>query len=172
VQDYEFLATPPPPGNLNIQVMSIVKASLKIGYGSPTVNAVRVWADTNDIELTFREEKISKAVASPSTGMRTGEALGEGEVELLPLTVNPDGGVDAWPWMINPDGGVDILPWSVNAVPRGAPLLLRDIIGRKIRVVPFGSLVTQEIQPGRVTIYLNERGQAFDVRVDPGLDTA
>jgi hypothetical protein len=183
IEDYEFVASPPQSGSLNTAVMSSIDASVDIGHGSPTANSVRVWSATNNIELTFRENNMAKAVAQPSRGMRAG--AGEAGVESLrrtgnrvggvdawPWMINLDGGVDVWPWMINLDGGVDALPWSVHAVPRDVPLLLREIIGRKVRVVPFGSDVTQEIQPGRVTIYLNEQGRAFDVQVDPGLDTA
>lgn len=57
--------------------------------------------------------------------------------------------------------------WSLtNDLPRSLPLTLRDLAGRRIRVVPFGALITQDFVAGRVTIFLNQAGLVRDVVVE------
>lgn len=68
-------------------------------------------------------------------------------------------------------GGVDVWPWSVKQVPQSVPVSLRDIIGRTVRVLRPGDHATQEIMPGRVTIYLDDNNRVTDVAVEPGSDT-
>lgn len=66
--------------------------------------------------------------------------------------------------------GVDYWPWSVKDIPQEAVLTIRDMIGRTIRVVRPGDHVTQEIQPGRITIHLDAASKATDVVVEPSID--
>lgn len=65
-------------------------------------------------------------------------------------------GVDGWPWKLS------------EQLPTEVPLTIRDLIGRPLRVVKFGDVVTQEYIPGRVTIYLSERSLVADVAVEVG----
>jgi hypothetical protein len=51
-------------------------------------------------------------------------------------------------------------------IPRSVPLTLRELSGRRIRVVPFGALITQEFIAGRVTIYLNQQNLVRNVVVE------
>jgi hypothetical protein len=51
-------------------------------------------------------------------------------------------------------------------IPRSVPLTLRELTGRRIRVVPFGALITQEFIAGRVTIYLNQQNLVRNVVVE------
>lgn len=65
--------------------------------------------------------------------------------------------------------GVDTWPWKLSEqIPAEVPLTIRDLIGRPLRVVKFGDMVTQEYIPGRVTIHLSERGLVADVAVEVG----
>lgn len=47
---------------------------------------------------------------------------------------------------------------------------LSDFVGRKLRVVKPGEFITQEILPGRVTIYLDAEHQIERIKIDPELD--
>lgn len=67
-------------------------------------------------------------------------------------------------------GGVDIWPLSMKQVPKSVPVSLRDIIGHSVRVLRPGDSATQEVKPGRVTIYLDDKGSATDVVVEPDFD--
>ncbi|NHZ66188.1 hypothetical protein [Massilia genomosp. 1] len=51
-------------------------------------------------------------------------------------------------------------------IPRSVPLTLRELTGRRVRVVPFGALITQEFIGGRVTIYLNQQNLVRNVVVE------
>lgn len=51
-------------------------------------------------------------------------------------------------------------------IPRSVPLTLRELTGRRVRVVPFGALITQEFIAGRVTIYLNQQNLVRNVVVE------
>lgn len=61
--------------------------------------------------------------------------------------------------MANVEGGIDGFPWSIDVLPKGVPLSIRDLVGRSIRVVEHGHVVTQEYVPGRVTIYKTLTGR-------------
>jgi hypothetical protein len=65
-------------------------------------------------------------------------------------------GIEGWPWKLS------------EQVPADVPLTIRELVGRPLRVVKFGDVVTQEYIPGRVTIYLSERGLVADVAVEVG----
>lgn len=71
------------------------------------------------------------------------------------------------------DGGGDVpWPWDYRPVPfplSNAPISIKDLIGRACRVVRQGDVVTQEIEPGRVTIFLSESGRIEEVYCDPEL---
>ncbi len=57
-------------------------------------------------------------------------------------------------------------PWSVKEM----PLSIHDLIGRPIRIVPHGGVVTMEYVSGRVTITLTEDGHHIeDIKIEPGL---
>lgn len=47
---------------------------------------------------------------------------------------------------------------------------LSDLVGRKLRVVRPGEFATQDIQAGRVTIFLNAAQQIESIKIDPELD--
>jgi hypothetical protein len=57
--------------------------------------------------------------------------------------------------------------WTLSTdLPKSLPLTLRDLLGRRIRVVPHGGFITLEFIPGRVTVYLDEAGFVKDVVVE------
>lgn len=68
-------------------------------------------------------------------------------------------------------GGSHVWPWSnTRPVPfplSGVPTTIKDLIGRKCRVVRAGDAVTEKIEPGRITIFLNESGCIIDLYLDP-----
>lgn len=71
------------------------------------------------------------------------------------------------------DGGGDV-PWPFDYRPvpfplSNAPMSLKDLIGRKCRVVRRGEAVTQEIEPGRVTVLLSDSGRVEEIYCDPDL---
>lgn len=69
--------------------------------------------------------------------------------------------------------GIDNWPWKLSEnVPSEVPITLRDLIGRIVRVVPEGHLITQEYIAGRVTIYLDHQGLAKEISVEQGLPGA
>lgn len=45
-------------------------------------------------------------------------------------------------------------------------LLQEQLAGRLLRIVRPGEFATQEIRPGRVTVWLDEAGRVTSVRVD------
>lgn len=55
-------------------------------------------------------------------------------------------------------------PWSVKDM----PFTIQDLIGRKVRVVQSGDVVTQDYQPGRVTIYVTAEHRIGDIKIEPG----
>lgn len=70
------------------------------------------------------------------------------------------------------DGGDShVWPWSdTRPVPfplSGIPMTIKELIGRKCQVVRVGDSVTQEIEPGRITILLNEHGRILNLYLDP-----
>jgi hypothetical protein len=56
-------------------------------------------------------------------------------------------------------------PWSL----KDAPLTIKELIGRPLRVVREGDLVTQEYVPGRITLTTNAtHNRIVDIHVEPG----
>ncbi|WP_330113967.1 hypothetical protein SA496_14435 [Pseudomonas sp. JS3066] len=79
-----------------------------------------------------------------------------------------DGGGDIiWPW--SKIGGDDFTPWPASLL-ADAPTLIKDLKGRKCRVVCVGDRVDQGSEPGRVTIFLKD-GRIADIVLEPGLPT-
>ena len=66
-------------------------------------------------------------------------------------------------------GGPDVFPWGHHSGPN-KELQLSDVVGRVVRVVRPGGLVTPDIQPGRVTVYLDNDSRATHVYVDAQTD--
>lgn len=65
--------------------------------------------------------------------------------------------------------GIDGWPWSVTeGIPQGVPLTLRDLIGRPIRIIKFGTPHTMEFIAGRVTFKLDANGLVSEVQVEQG----
>lgn len=144
IQNYAFVMDPPKPGVKVTRDTATHTASINLGRASSSIEGIRVHSATNNIEKLFD--------------------LGKSESMVIA------GGGDAWPWSMNTAGGVDVWPWSVKQMPENTPVSLRDIIGHVVRVVRPGDLVTQEFQPGRVTISLDDKSRATDVVVEPGAD--
>lgn len=71
-------------------------------------------------------------------------------------------GVDTWPWTLE-DNSIE------EKAPAGAPMKLRDVIGRPIRVVAPDEQVNGDYVPGRVTFYLNEAGKVKKIIVEKPL---
>lgn len=65
--------------------------------------------------------------------------------------------------------GPDVFPWG-HLSSSEKKMQLNDMVGRKVRVVRFGDLVTPDIQPGRVTLYLDSDSRATHVHVDAQTD--
>jgi len=62
------------------------------------------------------------------------------------------------------DGGGDFpWPWSI----RLTPFLIEELIGKKVRIVFPGNVVTQEYKPERVTIYITENQRIFEIHIEP-----
>jgi hypothetical protein len=68
-------------------------------------------------------------------------------------------------------GGSHVWPWKDNRpVPfplSGIPMTIKDLIGRKCRLVRYGDSTTADIEPGRITVFLNEDGRIQDIYLDP-----
>ncbi|MNP19042.1 hypothetical protein D3C76_1115520 [compost metagenome] len=78
-----------------------------------------------------------------------------------------DGGGDiVWPWAKDDD---DWTPWPISRK-LGADAV-RALIGHKCRMVRIGEQVTGEIEPGRITILLDEHGRIQEIYKDPELPT-
>lgn len=76
------------------------------------------------------------------------------------------GGDFPWPWSLIQGGpGDDPIPFPMSL--KAVPLTIRDLIGRQLRVVKFGDALTQDVMPGRVTIFLGEDGRVADIWVEP-----
>jgi len=73
------------------------------------------------------------------------------------------------------DGGGDIVwPWSKDTRPvpfplLGTPVLIKDLKGRKCRIITFGNKVPQDRDPGRVTIFLSEENRIEQIYLEPDL---
>ena len=145
IQNYDFVMDPPKPGVMVTQGFTETpKASINLGRASSSIKGVRVHSATNNIEKLFDLGKSESMVVA--------------------------GGGDYFPWSVNTQGGGDAWPWSVKQMPENTPVSLRDIIGHIVRVARPGDLVTQDFQPGRVTVYLDDKSRATDVVVEPGAD--
>lgn len=141
VLTFDFVAHAPAPGTVAPAVMTSLTASQNLGFASG-VKTVRVRSETNSIDKELEQAWVVEVAA--------------------------DGIGDAFPWA-SAMGGPDLFPWSVKSL-RDLPISLRDIVGRRFRLVRPGDSVTQEIQPGRVTVHVNEEGRVVDVVVEPGND--
>ncbi|WP_124832928.1 I78 family peptidase inhibitor [Burkholderia sp. Bp9031] len=92
------------------------------------------------------------------------------ETKKMPNENQPNGGpgpVDP-PWPVNARAGDDRWthwPWSYKT----APALIKDLIGRPVRVVKVGDAVTQDVVPGRVTVMVGTDGRIDDILVDASL---
>jgi hypothetical protein len=86
-----------------------------------------------------------------------------------------DTAVGAGMWRYYMSGpGDDTHPWPFSDRPvpfplSSAPTTIKELVGRKCRVVRRGDLVTQEVEPGRVTIALSDNGRIEDVYFEPDL---
>ncbi|WP_166876773.1 I78 family peptidase inhibitor [Massilia mucilaginosa] len=56
------------------------------------------------------------------------------------------------------------LPWKF---PESVPLSLRDVIGRPVRTVRPGEVITLEYIAGRVTFFLDEAGLVTEIGFEP-----
>jgi len=143
IQDYDFMADPP-NGSVNVtQAKTLVSAALYLGRLPDSIKGVRIHSKAYNKEELFDRG----SVIDSTTVSKLESAMSEIQ-----------GGGDAW-------------PWSVKQVPQSVPMSLRDIIGRTVRVLRPGDHATQEVMPGRVTIYLDDKGRVTDVAVEPGFDT-
>lgn len=124
---------------------------------------------------------LNDGIAGTRGFSRLDEATDEQAPQLMQLggRVDPSGGSNPWPWSVREQAamlfgmppipvGVDTWPWSV----RDIPVSVRDLLGRKVRIVRPGDVVTQEISPGRVTIAISDGSRIEDIRIEPGLQTA
>ena len=73
------------------------------------------------------------------------------------------GGSHPWPWSKKGD---DWTPWPVSHSTG-----VGELIGKKCRVVREGDHVTGDIEPGRVTILINQHGRIVEIYEDPALPT-
>ncbi|RSZ60208.1 hypothetical protein HF313_21190 [Massilia atriviolacea] len=55
-------------------------------------------------------------------------------------------------------------PWNL---PQSVPLSLRDLIGRPVRTVRPGDVITLEYIAGRVTFFLDDAGLVADIGFEP-----
>jgi hypothetical protein len=75
--------------------------------------------------------------------------------------------------MSGPDDGGGSHPWPFadnRPVPfplSGIPVTVKDLIGRKCRLVLYGDSVTADNEPGRITMFLNADGRIQDIYLDP-----
>lgn len=67
-----------------------------------------------------------------------------------------DGG-GSHPWPLSDP----IVVWPSSLT--DAPCTIKDLIGMKCRVVKFGDAVTEEYEPGRVTLLLDQEGRIANV---------
>ncbi|HEX8614020.1 MAG TPA: I78 family peptidase inhibitor [Telluria sp.] len=61
---------------------------------------------------------------------------------------------------------VDTWPWKL---PKGMPLFLNDTIGRPVRTVRPGEVITLEYRSGRITFFLDDAGLVTDIGYEPEL---
>lgn len=61
-----------------------------------------------------------------------------------------------WPWSIKAGFSLD-----------KTELLSSALLGRKFRDVPYGSMATLELSPGRVTLWRDEQNHIDSIRIDP-----
>jgi hypothetical protein len=70
--------------------------------------------------------------------------------KLMPADARP------WPWLS--------LRFGISV--QKHPVLVKDLIGRFVRVVNYGDPITYELIPGRVTI-IKKNGRIHDIQIEP-----
>ncbi|MWK59792.1 hypothetical protein GO594_27720 [Pseudomonas otitidis] len=77
-----------------------------------------------------------------------------------------------WPWRLLAElgniGPVDP-PWPLSL--GATPASIKELIGRKCRVVRKGDVLTQEHVPGRVTVFIDDDGRIADIFFESDLPT-
>ena len=83
--------------------------------------------------------------------------------------VGPGDDSHPWPWkqgMLKDKSDIGLLPIPID--PKAVMFLLADLVGRRLRV--SSGVVTMDIDPGRVTIIVEEgTNRIVDIWVDPDL---
>jgi hypothetical protein len=142
IQNFDFVADPPSTSDGVIAMISSVTASVKLGPNLEGLRGVAINSATNSLGRLLEESWPAARVAA--------------------------GGVDVWPWFYHESDGTDVIPRSLTTLPSNIPLSLRDLVGRRLRVVRPGDKVKMDLVPGRVTIHLDEESRATDIVVESG----
>lgn len=54
-------------------------------------------------------------------------------------------------------------PWSVKSM----PILINDLIAKKVRIIYPEDKITEEYESGRVTIHIAEDHRIYDIKIEP-----
>lgn len=58
----------------------------------------------------------------------------------------------------------DAWPWSLINMPH----TIKDLIGRKVRIVRPNDVVSADFEPGRITILVSDSHHIEDIKIEPG----
>lgn len=64
------------------------------------------------------------------------------------------------------------IPWSTKGPPEGTPPSIKVLVGRTLRVIEHGHVATQEVVPGRVTIYKTQDGRILSISIEADSECA
>lgn len=98
----------------------------------------------------------------------------KGAPELDQLRGGDGGGDIVWPWRLmitasNASSNADPIPFPLSAdiFPPSAsklPVLIRELVGHPCRVVTPTTVITEDFNPNRVNVLVNEHDVIIDIR--------
>ena len=71
----------------------------------------------------------------------------------------------------NSGGGDAPWPWGSSVPLSGLPSVVKDLIGKKCRIVNKGDAVTMDYVAGRVTLFLDANSRIADITFEPERDS-
>ncbi|WP_143010670.1 hypothetical protein [Cupriavidus necator] len=92
----------------------------------------------------------------------------EGNMSQEDQKLGPSGGGGniVWPWTSIFGGDDNPSPFPQSF--RGAPLLVRELVGRLVRIVQEGDVVTADRVAGRVTVYVKKNNRIAEITIESG----
>jgi len=154
IWDFSFIATMP-TGHA-IQVVSGVESEVLALSKPEWCKGVRVHASSNAIEAStvtaeFVPENLVSMSWVPYPWGTPGGVIGSKDSDAVAR-----GGIDLFPWALNSPTE------DIVASMEDKGLLVRDLIGRSVRVYRQGEMVTMDYVPDRVNIVKSRFGETIE----------